>query len=275
MTGNLIDEYKAQVSALYPAVGRDVFEKHSISEANSLALERLAGRLGEKVAVLEVGTFLGVSTFHWATQPNICRVVSVDVNPTLSEISSWGVELSGEPPVGTRLHDVVSSALKSFPEAARKITLVEGTVKSLGDPEVFVGEGAFLAFIDGAHQKEAVQVDLGVVFGGRPDAIAVLHDVMWEDGPDVLAGIAAFTREDAERPTYKLNYQLKVLSGVRPGDAPLLNLGVLYPKAAAAELEKAAGDLFADPTPLLFKAMVKLWRRRAERTRRKEARARK
>ncbi len=73
-----LSEYKATVAQLFPALPRHVIDNWFITDIDALALKRFLNRYPCEVVVLEIGTFVGVSAFHYASQPRVSKVVSVD-----------------------------------------------------------------------------------------------------------------------------------------------------------------------------------------------------
>jgi predicted O-methyltransferase YrrM len=63
----------------------------SINDIDGLALAHFLERCPLKTVVLEMGTFVGVSAFHFAGHPTVSEVPTVDSNPTLFEVGEeWG-----------------------------------------------------------------------------------------------------------------------------------------------------------------------------------------
>jgi hypothetical protein len=296
----LLGEYKDAVARLSPALIRSTVDSWSIKDADVLALERFLERYPRNVVVLDIGTFFGVSAFHFARQPKVSEVVSVDLNPSMAELyewlGEWDVPLGPGPPPDATLLDLVGAALAHFPEQRRKVRLQAGTVGSLEAPVPPDGgrsrwpagsaetvgsvgvpvppDGASLvAFVDGDHAQESVRADLETIFGKDPHAIAILHDCRGYHGLSVLAGVESFV--GAARTKYRFRLFERLGPGLDGLDPP--NLGIVYAEAAAAEIEQAlAGLLVEDPTLSFLEVASAAWRglsRQRERADRQQARA--
>jgi hypothetical protein len=249
-------EYRATVSRLFPALSAEFVDWHSIYDPDALALTRLLERFPPGLTVLEVGTFIGVSTFHLAGHPNVSRVVSVDVNPSLLELKEdksweWDRLIDKEPP-SVRIHEVAEAALSHFPEVKSKVELVAGTSKSVAIPTP-PKNAPLIAFVDGDHSPEGVKADLQVVFGGGR-AVAVLHDCYGGVAPGVVAGLQSFVGAS------QTPYRFRTFERLAPYKR-VAHLGVLYPESLAGEVERSASDLLADPTSEWLRLWVLAHRR--------------
>jgi hypothetical protein len=266
-----LGEYKATVTRLFPALPKSVVDDWSIQDADARALERFLERYPREAVVLDVGTFVGVSAFHFASQPKVSEVVSIDWNPSMAELGEWldelGIPHGPESSPDLRLLDVAGAALAHFPEQRRKVRLRAGYVGSVGLAAPADG-ASLVAFVDGDHAQESVEADLRAIFEKNPRAVAVLHDCTGSHAPSVLAGVVAFVEASQTR------YRFRLFERLDPDPAPP-NLGVLYPEATADWVERAAGGLLADPTSSLLRTASTLWealgqqRERADRQRRR------
>ncbi len=264
-------EYKATVTRLFPALPRPVMDDWSITDADALALARFLECYPHEAIVLDIGTFVGVSAFHFASQPKVSEVVSIDRNPSMAELGEWldelGVSLGPGSSPDVRIQDIAGAALAHFPEQRRKVRLRAGTVGSVGAPVPADG-ASLVAFVDGDHAKESVEADLWAIFEKNPRAVAVLHDCTGSHAPSVLAGVAAFVEAS------RAGYSFRLFERLDP-DPVLPNLGVLYPEATADWVERAAAGFLADPTSSLLWTASALWealgqqRARADRQRRR------
>src|SRR5829696_1529896 len=77
------DEYKESVRQVFPDLPRGYVDNRSISSVDALALGYFLECCPRKVVVLDIGTSMGLSAFHFASQPKVLRVVSVGPNPTI------------------------------------------------------------------------------------------------------------------------------------------------------------------------------------------------
>jgi len=261
------DEYKATVTRLFPVLPRDLVNGWSIQDADAIVLARfLECYPREPIFVLEVGTFVGTSAFHFACQPKVSEVVSIDTNISLAKLADLVVAKKNQdiayrdaedfgpgasPNVGVL--DVAEAALACFPEQWQKVRLVTGTTESVHIPSPSNG-ASLVAFVDGSHGKERVEADLRAIFEHNPYAVAVLHDcVEARTSPAVLTGVAAFIEASSIGYRFRLFKQLGTLS-----TSP--NLGILYPETMAEQLEQAARGLLECPTSALFRVSYLQWR---------------
>src|SRR5215210_8363675 len=114
-----LDEYKETVSRLFPSLPKDLVDSRSIREVDALVLALFLRCYPHELSVLDVGTFFGVSTFHFASQPNVVRVLGVDSE--LPEDGETGEtskapysEGEPEPLQGLRIIDVARAAIAEF-----------------------------------------------------------------------------------------------------------------------------------------------------------------
>lgn len=265
------DEYKETVSRLFPTLPDDYVDTRSISEVNALALGHFLECYPRKVVVLDIGTFVGVSAFHFANQPKVLRVIGVDPNPTiLDEIDDnpdpFGSSIDPEPLQNVRVLDVAQAALAEFGDERQKIQLCTGTIgnSQVGIQGNFLGglekveipvlehsEGVSLvAFVDGLHTKEGVQADLEAIFEKNPRAIVILDDCRGPWGPFVQAGVVSFMEKVQEK------YHFQLFGDLGPSIATS-GLGIVYPDIDATEAKQTLvefSDLFSerlDPLRLL------------------------
>jgi hypothetical protein len=82
-----LEEYKDTLLRYFPTLKRYY---HSITDVDAVNLDRFLDRFPDGVVMLEVGTFVGVSTFHLASQLRVSKFISVDLNPWFadSEVAS-------------------------------------------------------------------------------------------------------------------------------------------------------------------------------------------
>jgi len=264
-----LDEYRETVSRLFPNLPRNYVDLWSMKNVDALASALFLQCYPRKVAVLDIGTFVGVSAFHFASLPEVSRVLSVDPNPTLAdEISdkgeALGVEFDVEPLRKLRVLDVARAALAEFADEKAKIELRVGTVASnrtgrQGDPLATSGKAEtpvlelsdgerLVAFVDGLHTREAVEADLETIFENNPRAVAILDDCRRLWGPFVQAGVVNFM----EKTQHKYHFQL--FGDLGPGIATS-TLGIVYPDVDAAEVQGALTEFrgfFSERLDLLW-----------------------
>jgi hypothetical protein len=224
------------------------------------------------MVLLEVGTFLGVSTFSFASHSKVVEVVSIDWNPSLAELNKSGdLPDPGSSLREVRVLDLVEEALAQYPEQRQKVRLLAGTVDtvdSIALPSSSNGT-SLVAFVDGDHAKESVIVDLTAIFERNPTALAILHDCRGYHSPAIFAGIASFIEDSSTEYCFRLF--------ARPGTGlKRPNLGVVYPSAIAGEVDEALSGLLVSPKSSLIQAANAAWRnwnRQRERADQEEERA--
>jgi hypothetical protein len=232
--------FKARLRERFPSLPDPAIDTWPLQEHDALALYDFLNALPRQSVAVEIGTFTGLSSFCLALHPKVSRVVSIDPNPLLHEEINAHAEIVGKtvdpgPIAGLRVLDVARQVLDDFPEAARKIELVEGVLgpgaeqidlaKHLGHDDDVV------ALVDGLHTAEGVRTDLEAVFDARPSAVAILDDCRHAWGPYVQAGVAELL---GQRGTYRFT----LLADVSPSFAQT-DLGVVYSQADAEMLEEA------------------------------------
>src|SRR5687768_6566124 len=112
-----LEEYKKTIGRLFPALPKDLLEAGSLGDVDALVLALFLRCYPHELSVLEVGTSLGIATFHFAGQPSVSRVLGVDPSATrdTAETSSM---------------DVARAALAEFADESVKIRLRRGDVSS-------------------------------------------------------------------------------------------------------------------------------------------------
>jgi cell division protein FtsB len=267
-------EYKETISRLFPILPKDCVDTWSISEADVLALGLLLECYPQKVAVLDIGSFVGASAFFFASHSKVTRVVSVDPNPRLAEeindkSEMLGVKIDPEPLGKLRVLDVARTVLAEFPDENRKIQLHVGTVgtgktgitedsaggsEELEEPiSELMGERSLVAFVDGLHTREGVHADLEVIFDHNPRAVAFIHDCRHAWGAFVQAGVASFLEGT------RIKYDFRLLGDLGPALATS-NLGVIYQKAHSGDVQRALAEF----TDLFSERLDPLWLMRRE-----------
>jgi predicted nuclease with TOPRIM domain len=267
-------EYKETISRLFPILPKDCVDTWSISEADVLALGLLLECYPQKVAVLDIGSFVGASAFFFASHSKVTRVVSVDPNPRLAEeindkSEMLGVKIDPEPLGKLRVLDVARTVLAEFPDENRKIQLHVGTVgtgktgitedsaggsEELEEPiSELMGERSLVAFVDGLHTREGVHADLEVIFDHNPRAVAFIHDCRHAWGAFVQAGVASFMEGTRNK------YDFRLLGDLGPALATS-NLGVIYQKAHSGDVQRALAEF----TDLFSERLDPLWLMRRE-----------
>jgi hypothetical protein len=240
-----VEAYKDEVARVVSSIPRATIDLWSIFRDDALALTCFLDCLSGKDAVLDVGTFVGVSAFLFASHPSVVHVTTVDPNPLVrEELQETGATagLSDIPEVdgpsrNSRVHDIAREALKRFPEERAKIHIQEGVIAStdgahrivpIPDPAAH-GAARLIAFVDGLHTTEAVRADVDSVFNDRPDAIVFLDDCRYFWGPFVQAGVAANLEK---RPG--LSFRLIADVSDSLGSC---TLGIVYAEGVADEVE--------------------------------------
>jgi methyltransferase family protein len=269
-----LDEYRGAVLELFSELPPSLERQMAVRDSDALTLSYFLEHYPAKPhAVLEVGTFVGVSTFLFAAHDTVSRVVSVDPNFTLSEVvrrdfeGEWmGTVFNPSQEEGSAVgvQDVAKSALERFPNEGGKVSLVEGTTKDVNLEQLFEPGDHPIAFVDGAHTAEWAQADLQAVFSAWPRTVAIMHDCRGLLEPQVLAGVIGFI-EDAEE-----GYRFRRLHSPE-GPGTNHRLGLVYPEARSRDLESEG--LLADPTTEWLEARVRVSKLRKRVDRLKDKRA--
>lgn len=241
--------YLERVLSECPGLSEALLRTWSTSVGDGVLIHEILDSSRAPVDVLDVGTFLGVSAFLFASHPQVRRVVTIDPNPYVAnEINekqdSLGSHLDPELVSGLRVHDVARSCLNQFPEVAAKVEFAEGGLRGpdagidlattfrhfeLSDFQLEDPGNSLIALIDGLHTADGVYGDLTAVLSVRPDAIVLLDDCRHFWGPFVQAGVARFLSE------HPGTFQFHLFADLSPSlsGSPL---AVLY----AAENDRAA-----------------------------------
>src|SRR5918995_244735 len=185
-----LEEYKKAISRLFPALPEDLLDAGSLRDVDALVLALFLRCYPHELSVLEVGTSLGLATFHFAGQPSVSRVLSVD-------------PLATEDTTETSSMDIARAALAEFADESVKIQFRPGDLSGASAKlahELPENE-PLLAYVGGARTREAVDADLQAVFDANPRAFAILDRCRGEEGPFVQAGDGDWVGRGAgERP---------------------------------------------------------------------------
>src|SRR5829696_8689360 len=234
-----LEEYRETISTLFPALPRDLVDARSIRDVDALALALFLRCYPHELSVLEVGTFFGVATFHFAGQPSVLRVFGVD--PDLSV-----TEDAGE----TSSIDIARAALAEFADESVKIHLRTGDLSRAwtnlrGDTHQSSGampaqelseDEPLLAFVGGARTREAVDADLQAIFDANPRAVVILDHCRGDGGLFVQAGIADCMESARGK------YHFRLFGDLTSGMATS-NLGIVYPHEDSAEVQRSLAEL--------------------------------
>jgi hypothetical protein len=220
-----LEEYRRTISRLFPALPKDVLNARSIKDVDALVLALFLRCYPHELSVLEVGTFFGVATFHFASQPSVLRVLGVDQDPPKD---------AGE----TSSIDIARAALAEFADESVKIQLQTGDVSSAWTKSAheLPEDEPLLAFVGGVRTRERVDADLQAIFDANPRAVAILDHCRGDGGPFVQAGIA----DCMERAPGK--YHFRLFGDLSTGIATS-NLGIVYPDADYAEVQRSLAEL--------------------------------
>jgi hypothetical protein len=240
-----LDRYKKRVCEVAPQLAKETVSLWTISKAEALAMSYFLERLEEEeFTILDVGTFVGLSAFFFASQAKVRRVVSVDPDPLLSEevVAQYRRPAANHP--DKRVLEVAREALRAFPSAGQKVELKAGVV---GVNEMaLVGKDAsqvkrvaiprepLVAFVDAKHSSEGVYQDLLAIFRQTPQALVFLHDCEGSHGPSVQSGVASFLKE--------ADYHFTLFGRLRLGlGRP--SLGLVHPQGRTVEIRTMLREL--------------------------------
>ena len=265
---NRLGEYKETLSRLFPNLPRGYVDAWSISTVDALALAHFLECYPRRVVVLDIGTSVGVSAFHFASRPKVLRVISVDPNPTIADklddkSDVLGSGIDPEPLRNLRVLDVARAALAEFEDEQQKIQLCVDTV---GDSQMGIQESSvdgleniempalepsdgvsLVAFVDGLHSKEGVKAHLKAIFEKNPHALVLLHDCRGYRGPFIQAGTVSFMEQVQEKYHFQLFGDLSPSVATSP-------LGIVYPDIVATEVKQTLvnfSELFSERLDLL------------------------
>jgi hypothetical protein len=220
-----LEEYRKTISRLFPALPKDLLEARSIKDVDALVLALFLRCYPHELSVLEVGTSLGIATFHFAGQPSVSRVLGVDPSAT---------EDTGE----TSSIDIARAALAEFADESVKIQLRKGDVSSTSPKlahELPENE-PLLAYVGGVRTRDAVDSNLQAIFDANPRAFAILDHCRGDEGPFVQAAIA----DCMERTPGK--YHFRLFGDLSSGMATS-KLGIVYPDEESAEVLRCLTEL--------------------------------
>jgi hypothetical protein len=247
-----LESYRDAVANRLPAECRPIVGHWSINRTDALALLRFLERYPREMVVLEIGTFVGISTFCLASHPKVSKVVSIDSNPSLAELHEWRYLPDPGPSLrDVRVLDLAGAALDDFPEQRRKTRLQHVPAEREGVP-VCLNGAPLVAFVDGDHSKESVAADLRAIFDKDSAAVAILHDWRGLHGPKIMAGIASFLQMSQTAYCFRL-FEHADLGPIPP------NLCVVYPSTVAEVIEQAMSGLLASPKSSLIQAAIASW----------------
>jgi len=163
--------------------------------------------------ILEVGTYVGVSTMLLALSCPRARIFTVDPDlPLEIEMGATGSSVANVESRATT-HAIARAAAKklgvedritfvkggfSVRETFSSTLTTSGAKAKLAGPKLCKDEGPFdFVFIDGLHTSEAVAADLQL--GAKhlaASGVMVLHDCVGFWGANVRAGVMEFIRSD-------------------------------------------------------------------------------
>jgi predicted O-methyltransferase YrrM len=200
----------AEILAVYEMLGypSEMVTRWSIPATDVTDLWRLAKNSSAK-RVLEVGSFVGTSTFLLAQALPEAIVHSVDPNLALSvEFTAMGAAGHGAD-LSRRTLEVADLAATRLGLGSRTkfheggfavgqtFALHDRPISVIG-PALCQQHGPFgFVFIDGLHFENAVVADLRLALSAlEPDGIVALHDVIGYWGSHVRRGVARVLEED-------------------------------------------------------------------------------
>lgn len=269
-----VRDYKERVSSLYPEIPHRLLQNCSIFPVDTLVAGYFLEGFDRELTVCEIGSFVGVSSYLFATHHKVHKLICIDPNPRIADEavanSEWARKLDFESLGDLKVFDVAREAFASLDEQAlAKVEFREGVVgsESLGAkterkwqsekveiPEIGDSGDGLLAYVDGLHTKEGVSKDLEAVFERNPKAIAILDDCRHGWGALVQAGAVDFLEQHESGD----DYTFWLFADLGPGVATS-NLGLLYPSDRAGEVNAAMRGVASrfshrlDPLQLLLR----------------------
>jgi len=264
------DEFKETVRQVFPDLPRDYVDTRSISSVDALALGYFLECCPHESVVLDIGTSVGFSAFHFASQPKVLRVISVGPNPTIvdeieNKSGTLGDSIEPEPLHNLKVLDVAQAVLAEFADERQKIDFHVDTVgnshvgirgsslDSLEKVQIpaleLPGDKWLVAFVGRLQTKEGVQAVLAAIFEKNPHALAILDNCRGSWGPFVQAGVVNFMEETQGE------YHFQLFGDLGPSIATS-DLGIVYPDTDAAEAKQTLvefSELFSERLdPLLL-----------------------
>ncbi|MEO1135532.1 MAG: class I SAM-dependent methyltransferase [Pseudomonadota bacterium] len=229
MTEDELNDLKQSVFAAYEGQGfsQELVGEWAISENDVADFLEAAGTAAPK-RVLEVGTYVGVSTMMLALHCPNAEIFTVDPDfPLAKEMLAVGSK--SEIGTGAATHHSIARAAAESLGVLDRIHFFKGGfsvgdtfASSLGDAEARVDvvgpglckeHGPFdFAFIDGLHTSDAVLKDIELCAANMmPGAPIVLHDCIGFWGASVRRGVFEFLCRNPEftffHPPYKDVYR--------------------------------------------------------------------
>ncbi|HVY88303.1 MAG TPA: class I SAM-dependent methyltransferase, partial [Hyphomonadaceae bacterium] len=266
------EELYQRVLAVYESLGYppSIVNSWAIS-AHDVPDLLAAARRAQARKILEVGTYVGVSTMLLALACPDARIVTVDPDlPLEIEMGATGSALGGVDARVTTLAIARTAAEKlgiadriafvkggfAVRETFSSTLTGEGELTELVGPTVCNRDGPFdFVFIDGLHTADAVSADLELAAKHlTPAGFIALHDCVGFWGANVRAGIMNFlARHQKFRfqhpPFADLWRSLGVVAPV--GSKALASTGFAQPVVAAEQLP-ALGETFSAMLSALF-----------------------
>jgi hypothetical protein len=269
-----VRDYKMRVSNLYPEIPHSLLQNCSISPIDTLVIGYFLEYLDREVTVYEIGSFVGASSYLFATHPKVSKLVCIDPNPTIADEavanSEWTEERDLSSLQDLRAFDVARGAFASLDEQAlKRVEFREGVVGSeslgtrterkwqSGKVEIpqFVDSGdSLLAYVDGLHTREGVREDLEAIYEQNPNAITLLDDCRDTWGAFVQSGIVDFIEQHESGDEYTFRLCADLGTGVATS-----SLGLLYRRDRAREVNAALRGVASkfsqrlDPVQLLIR----------------------
>jgi methyl-accepting chemotaxis protein len=269
-----VRDYKMRVSNLYPEIPHSLLQNCSISPIDTLVIGYFLEYLDREVTVYEIGSFVGASSYLFATHPKVSKLVCIDPNPSIADEavanSEWTEERDLSSLQDLRVFDVARGAFASLDEQAlNKVEFREGVVgsESLGTrterkwqsgkveiPQFEDSGDSLLAYVDGLHTKEGVREDLEAIYEQNPNAITLLDDCRNAWGAFVQSGVVDFIEQHESGD----EYTFRLFADLGPGVATS-SLGLLYRRDRAREVNAALRGVASkfsqrlDPVQLLIR----------------------
>jgi hypothetical protein len=269
-----VRDYKMRVSNLYPEIPHSLLQNRSIFPIDTLVIGYFLEYLDREVTVYEIGSFVGASSYLFATHPKVSKLVCIDPNPSIADEavanSEWTEERDLASLQDLRVFDVARGAFASLDEQAlSKVEFREGVVgsESLGTrterkwqsgkveiPQLVDSGDSLLAYVDGLHTKEGVREDLEAIYEQNPNAITLLDDCRDAWGAFVQSGVVDFIEQHESGD----EYTFRLFADLGPGVATS-SLGLLYRRDRAREVNAALRGVASkfsqrlDPVQLLIR----------------------
>lgn len=128
-----VRDYKTRVSTLYPEIPHQLLQNCSIFPVDTLVAGYFLEGFDRELTVYEIGSFVGVSSYLFATHRKVSKLVCIDPNPRIADEavanSEWAKKLDLKSLGDLRVFDIARETFASLDEQAfDRVEFREGVV---------------------------------------------------------------------------------------------------------------------------------------------------